>query len=65
MFGFVAEGDAGEGAGRPVGAGLENGLRIARGWFEACGNPSAPDISPKNIGVFVPSEPDGLIQGLA
>lgn len=32
--------------------------------FEACGYPSAPDISPKNIGVFIPGDLDGLVEGL-
>ena len=41
-----------------------NGLGIRWRWFEACRYPSAPDISSKNVGVFVPGEFDGLVEGL-
>jgi hypothetical protein len=36
-----------------------------RRWFETRGHFSAPDISAKNVGVFVLGEPDGLVEGLA
>ena len=42
-----------------------NGLGSRWRWFEASGYPSASDISPKNVGVFVLGELDGLVQGLA
>jgi len=42
-----------------------NGLGSTRRWFEARGYPSAPDITPKNAGVFVPGEFDGLVESLA
>jgi len=39
---------------------------LGRTWrrFEARGHPSAPDISSKDVGVFVRGDLDGLVQGL-
>jgi hypothetical protein len=43
---------------------FRNGLGIKWRRFEARGDLSAPDISSKNVGVFVPGEFDGLVEGL-
>jgi len=43
---------------------LGRGLRSWGGWFDAGSHLPPPDISPKDVGVFVLRKFDGLVQGL-